>query len=169
MKAFFKVFVLLNAAGFLTAIIGLLWLDWKITATLPFLIVCLFLCFQTMAVLMNQINFWRTVLLILLGIQLICCNLYFFDLVPLQALWKYMFAALFISLIVSSYNLITIPATWFRWMKIGLMVFTIGGFLLSDRLGMAYSISLIALLAGMILLLIGFFLQPRYSTKVPKP
>jgi hypothetical protein len=169
MKAFLKVFVLLNAAGFLTAIIGLLWLDWKITSTLPFLIVCLFLCFQTMAALMNQINFWRTVLLVLLGIQLICCNLYFFDVAPLHALWKYMFATLFISLIVSSYNLITIPATWFRWMKIGLMVFAIGGFLLSDRIGTAYTISFIALIAGLILLVTGFFLQPRYSTKVPKP
>ena len=132
MKAFLKVFVLLNAVGILTATIGLLWLDWKITSTLPFLIVCAFLCFQTLTALMNQINFWRTALLVLLGIQLICCNLYFFDVAPLHSLWKYMFAALFISLIVSSYNLVTIPATWFRWMKISLMVFAIGGFLLSD-------------------------------------
>jgi hypothetical protein len=169
MKAFLKMLVLLNAAGFLTALVGLLWLDWKVTSTLPYLIVSLFMCFQTLAVLMNQVNFWRTVLLVLFGIQLICCNLYFFDVVPLHVLWKYIFTTLFISIIVSSFNLVSVPATWFRWMKIGLMVFAIGGFLLSDRIRTAYTISLIALLAGLVLLLVGLFLQSRYSTKVPKP
>lgn len=169
MKAFLKVFALLNVAGFITALLGLLWLDWKITSTLPLLIVSIFLCFQTVTVLLNQLNFWRSFLLVLLGIQVICCNLYFFDITPLHMLWKYMFAALFLGLIISSYNLINIPATWFRLMKTGLMVFTISGFLLSDRLNAAFTIAIIALIAGLILLLIGLGLQSRYSTKVPKP
>lgn len=169
MQTLLKIFLLLVSIGFLTAVFGLIWMDWKITSTLPFLIVSMLLGLQTLTILFNQINFWRSVLLIFLGLQLICCNLYYFEIAPLYLLWTYMFSVLFIALVVCSNNLIVVNVGWFRWMKTSLMVFAIAGFLLSDHFKMAYTISLFSLITGLVLLLIGFFLQPRYSTKVPKP
>jgi hypothetical protein len=169
MKAFLKVFVLLNATGFLTAIVGLTWLDWKITSTLPLMIVSFTLCFQTLTIILNQINFWRTALLVIGSLQLILCNLYFFEILPLYELWKFMISALFVGLIVSSYNMITLPVGWFRWLKSLFMVLSIAGFLLSTLSPAAYTISITAMFFGLMVLILGLFLQSRYSTKVPKP
>lgn len=169
MNSFIKIFTLLNFIGFVLSLVGILWLDWSIVNTLPLVIVCAVLTTQAVTSLFNQLNIWKTISLILLGVQTILCSFYFFEVFALAELWKWIFALLFFGILIANYSLLYTTSAWMRLLKISLFIVAIAGFLLADLSAHGYTIALLALILNLLLQLFSTLAPSDHSTKVPKP